>query len=553
LPTVRQLAGDLSRLAKDASAIPAIGQILGDAEQLARYCEAPGFDVDVMVEPELDVATAQALDQFVQAGSGAAASEILRIQRVSPGAITAVRAGVPRSPVLVWVSAAGGPRDLSALEGASDDRPLVVLATLDPGPAEQVAARLSLTASGVEVVAMAQPVALTLEAWFRRSKWAPAADVMKSAIAARALETLVTAFGLAVEQEARGARAKRALANQKVARLPGRSTGAVSETSSMIRARVQRQFSDFGRGVEERFQSAFHSQGGEAWAGIERALQGIDALEREDRAKTTSLRLGAEAQAAWLADLTERLRVHCAADLVALTDMFRMLGTELERALSTDTFVAAAPQFQTISEERLHRTLRQQCVMGRQFASEVPRTGFFEYVMIARRYQMLLFMVISAFGLSALRTYREFTIPAAVLLLSIGGLAVFNSTRRERAESAVRELEKVREHLRGEARRMITDVQRAWTSLVTQHLSDQASIVGLQLEAAIRESAAREAEELAQERQRVQRQVQSVETAERKLAALIKGRDTLMTATAQIRGELRQLLAAVRPLARNSS
>jgi hypothetical protein len=365
---------------------------------------------------------------------------------------------------------------------------------------------------------------------------------MRADAAARALENLGVTFGMSLEQDLRGVKARRALAQQRVAMLPSRPGVSGTDAVAAVRSRIQRHFTEFARGVEDRAQMTFHPNTGEIWPDLDERLMAIDTLEREKRAKTTGLRMGDDVESAWIADITERVSTHCFADLTAMRDMFRMLSADLERSFSAEGIVLAPPQFQTVSDDRLRRLLQQQCVLSRHFQSEVPRSGFFEYLMMARRYQMVLFMFISAFGLSFLRSYREFMIPAAVLLLSFGGLNVVNRVKKERIESTTKELEKAREHVRGETRRILTDVQRGWSSLVSQHLNDQAALVGVQLETAIRDAAGRTAEEQAQERQRVQRQIQSFEAAERKLAVPAKGRDTLMSAVAQLRGELRQLL-----------
>ena len=99
-------------------------------------------------------------------------------------------------------------------------------------------------------------------------------------------------------------------------------------------------------------------------------------------------------------------------------------------------------------------------------------------------------------------------------------------------------------------RRMVGDVQRSWPGLVAQHLSDQLPLVLGHVETSVRDFFNRLANEGAEDRQRLQRQLQAFDVAERKLAAPQKGREAVSQAIAHVRGELKQLIAgSVRGLA----
>jgi len=245
----------------------------------------------------------------------------------------------------------------------------------------------------------------------------------------------------------------------------------------------------------------------------------------------------------WLQSVRDALRRHCVADLSALRDTLRGAGHDAERVVADAGGPPLVVQFQAITDERLNRILDAHVVLQRKYQGEIPQRGALEYVMMARRYQTVVFMFLSAFGLSFLRSYREFMIPAAILLLSFGMLHMIHSVRRERAETMAKELDKVRDVLRAESRRIVADVQRAWTSLVAQHLTDQMPHVLTQVESSVREHFNRLASEGAEERQQLQRQLQTFEAAERKLATPVRNRELLAQAGAQVRGELRQLIA----------
>lgn len=172
--------------------------------------------------------------------------------------------------------------------------------------------------------------------------------------------------------------------------------------------------------------------------------------------------------------LRERISAHCIGDLVALKDLYRIVSAEVDRVLDAAGGPPVVPiQFGYLPDEKLERLLERSVSLERRYQGELPRSGFFEYVMMARRFQVILFMFISAFGLSFLRQYQSFMVPASILLLSFGGLYVWHWVKKERVESTRRELEKAREALRGEVKRMLSELQRGWAQALQQHLSDQ--------------------------------------------------------------------------------
>ena len=95
---------------------------------------------------------------------------------------------------------------------------------------------------------------------------------------------------------------------------------------------------------------------------------------------------------------------------------------------------------------------------------------------------------------------------------------------------------------------MFSDLQRGWASLLSQHLAEQTQQLQYQVESGTREYQGRQAADAAEEKQRIQRQLQVLETTEKRLQTAAKGRETVGKAISQTRGELKQLfLNLVKP------
>ncbi len=370
-------------------------------------------------------------------------------------------------------------------------------------------------------------------------------DLLHAASAAQAADGLAAIAGLAFEQETRSIRARRVLLQQRPVFAQARvAPQAPADQIASLRLRIQRTFAEFARGIEDRLSAALVDPSSAFSLELEESLARMDRLAEERRSRAIATTLAAEDEEAWLRLVRETVTRHCNDDLAAMRDMLRSAADDLQKAVTDAGGPPVVAQWQPLADDRVRRVVDTALRPQRHYEGTIPQHGFYEYAMMARRYQMIVFMTMSAFGLSFLRSYPQFMVPAAVVLLSGGTLHVVHSVRRERVEQAAHELEKAREMLRGETRRIVGELARSWVQLLSQHLSDQLPLVLGSAEASLREQVAHAANEGAEERQRLQRQLQGLEAAERKLAMPQKAREGAMQAIGQMRGELRQMVAA---------
>jgi hypothetical protein len=189
--------------------------------------------------------------------------------------------------------------------------------------------------------------------------------------------------------------------------------------------------------------------------------------------------------------------------------------------------------------------LKAYAVFQSNYHGEMPRPGFGEYFAAVRKYAMILVMGASMFGLSSLvRQYREYTVPITVMLVLFGTASVVTSTRTQRMDLMERETEAARNSLRPEFRRVLGEIQKPWQTTFSQHLAEQSASVLEQVDSAFRSHHARKDAGGAPERDRLQRQLQSLDAVEKRAPVVTKAKDALLTSLAQVRGDLRQALTS---------
>jgi hypothetical protein len=367
------------------------------------------------------------------------------------------------------------------------------------------------------------------------------------------VETASEAHKLVVEQEQRTIRVKRATAQQKTAKLQMGGTN-LAEIIADIRVRIQRTLADFEKSIQEGVAELFLPQIGTLSREVEGRLSEIVDLERTTGEKAIQLRLLPSDESDLLQLIGNGIRTRAYADLHSFRDVLDLISSDVDRTLATAGAPPVTLRHAQVPDSRINRVLDSAVRIDRVYRGELAKQGWQEFIQEARKSTALLSGVVgtmltvvalwlpedkkkAALGLTGTTT--------AVLFL-IGAFKVWRSLPRERAENLAREVEKARDILRGEAKRIFSEAERGWTSAISDALRDEQATALLQFEAAMREGQTRRNSEMTEERGRVQRAMEGLQHAEGQLSVSARTRDAVLNGAAQLRGGLRQLISASR-------
>jgi hypothetical protein len=361
-----------------------------------------------------------------------------------------------------------------------------------------------------------------------------------------ALTSLSRGFVLALEQELRGLRARKALTIQQVSKSQQRPNSTGNDSQGELRQRIQRHQADFDRGVVDRMQSLFAPQTGTLSILVEEKLASLTELEQVAKRRSVGLEIPTSFQQELLDIVRRNLQDHLRSDLVAEKDLFNLVSREIDSHMESKHGPSTVAQFLFFPEDRIQRLMEQCLYVQRRYTGDMAKRGLFDYVMEARRSLMLVTMALSVFGvLTWFRRKPMIMLPLTFLLLVFGGLIAAKNSAREHSDALEKELERARELLRSELRRALSEIQRTWPALVSQHLAEQFQSLLQQVDAAMREHLLIQASDAADEKQRIQRQLQMIENTEKRLMSSMRGRENFDKDISQARGELRQLLSTL--------
>ncbi|HXB56373.1 MAG TPA: hypothetical protein VN461_16485 [Vicinamibacteria bacterium] len=570
LPTVRQMIGELDKAIKETGGLPgleAVGQGLANLED---YSSRKALEVEVVVVAPVAGDQAGRVAGWIGAGFPAAP---LQARTVEPTAVElpggtglvplrarirslasggAVPAGTPRPAVLILLvgsPTALHPENMAALESLVEDRPSVVVI----GPPDDPAVKqLDERAKASAWTALLGDVPATIpetsfQARLSVAPWDAAHDLFRAHSTVVALESLCGVFDIVLQQQARDLRTKKAATQAKIGKTgPGAAKTGPQVGADLIpdiKARIQRHSQEFERGAVERLQDLLGLAAGTLAHETEAMMLALDELDEREGTTKIECRIPPAFEQKLLKTIRDRVARHCAGDVVALNDLFRLLSQEIEREIAQAQGPPFVPHFAYLTEDRVRRMMDMSIAFQAQYRGEMPHHGFSEYFASVRKYSMILVMAASMFGMSSLmRQYREFTVPATILLVLIGTYSVISSTRQQRVENLEKELEAARTALRPDLKRIFTDVQKNWSSILLQHMNEQIASVLADVDTTVKDYQARRGAEASPEKERLTRQLTQLETAEKKLAIPLKSKEGIVAALAQVRGDLKPLL-----------
>ncbi|HET8648241.1 MAG TPA: hypothetical protein VFO85_22280, partial [Vicinamibacteria bacterium] len=389
---------------------------------------------------------------------------------------------------------------------------------------------------------------MTLQARLNTPPWDGMQDLFRAHASAVALDSLASVYNMIFDQTQNEIRTNKAVTQQKLAKFGSpKDSKAPSPTADLLadlKARVQRLSQEFERGATDRLQDLLGQPAGLLVRETEALLASLNEFGEDARVKTLMVRVPQEFEEKVNRLIRERVGRHCAGDLVALNDLFRLISQEFERTLSQAQGPPIVVQFRYLTDERVRRMLDMYGIFQSQFRSEMPRPGFSEYFSSVRKYSMLLVMGASMFGMSAmLRQYREITVPVTILLVAWGTYSVMVSTKQTRIELTETKLEEARINMRTDIRKIITELQKQWTTILKEYLTDQISGALAELDAALKEVGGKKgAADVNPERDRLTRQLQALEASEKRIAASMKNREALLGNIGEIKGQLKGLI-----------
>lgn len=337
---------------------------------------------------------------------------------------------------------------------------------------------------------------------------------------ARRLQLAVEALRERHEQELRQAQARRTR-EERTAR-PDSTTPDPNARRpfELAKIRAQEELAALGKATVESSRRSLLPDGALTRA-LQEQLQSLRAedLVQEPGAKTVKLSLSPEFQTHLQRALRKAMKDELARDLVTQRDGAAALRQELEKNLESAEHGPVTLALSPPSESDIWPRLSELVSVELRYRGEMPKRGFVQRLGEGRRMVFAVMMILSLVGSMVGFSWRGIGIIGIAFLLLFLGVVfyTYRAWKREDAEKLDAELDRVRDQLQMECKRLATDVQREKQSRIAEYLDQTKRALLLRIDDLQRERLQREQEQTGEARERARARLRKLDQQAKEL------------------------------------
>ena len=347
-----------------------------------------------------------------------------------------------------------------------------------------------------------------------------------------------------IEQEEENINSKKFIFQQQISLLQQTTNNTTAEWLQGLKAQVGKYFTDYEKGVKTKIEDITRPQTGLLWNEFEDRVNSLDKLDKIDKAKMTEVRISKEFEVDFLGTIYKRLYSYFSNDLKSLSDLYKEISSNFETELKQIGITLLPYYFNHLTDRAITKILDSSVRIDRPYKNETPRKGAYEYFMAVRRYQIVFIMLFSTFGV-ALASFKQYMIPITIVLLAIGGYLVWKSVTEEREDTAAKELERAKESLRTEYKRILSESQREWMTTLSDHQKEQLTHLVNSLEKQTKDFSAKKATLQNEQKKLISRQAQGVDLKQKVIQESIKRLASINNSILQHKSELKTSLSNI--------
>ncbi len=247
-----------------------------------------------------------------------------------------------------------------------------------------------------------------------------------------------------------------------------------------------------------------------------------DDLHRELAPKSIKLTLDDAFQTHLQRALRKSLKEELLKDLATMRDGLDALRGELEVGLTKTQGQPVTLSLPPPAETEIWSRMGELINVEIRYRGEMPRRGFMQRLGEGRRMVFAVMMILSLVGSLAGFSWRGLYVVGIIFLLLFIGSVVFTyrSWKHEDEDKFATELERVREQLGMECKRIAAEVQREKQQRLGEHLDASKRALTLRVDELARDQMQRELEEANQQRERAKARARKIEQVQRELQSL---------------------------------
>lgn len=313
------------------------------------------------------------------------------------------------------------------------------------------------------------------------------------------------------------------------------------DTYNTIKTNLQRSYSSFESGINERFNQLNKNQPGSLYSFMMDQVDGIQNLDTVTKGSETTFAMSASSLADLQLELENGITEHLTNDIKSLNDFLEMTVEEVNQQCKEIGLNGFDYQPVKFSDEELNRLLESQMSFEREHDPKVMKKGIMAYFSAVRQPYMIIIMMASALApfIGNIREKAWFAPLIAVALIT-GVYFAIRDTRKGKEQTMQEELKKVRQWLKGEYKRIFANMEREWKTRYFQHAKDQFGEIQRIAEDRLKAFQVERGQQISSETNLTQRKMQNLEAFDKKLNDVKRSKAQLENQLRSLRSELKQ-------------
>lgn len=314
-----------------------------------------------------------------------------------------------------------------------------------------------------------------------------------------------------------------------------------------IKYNIQYQLSQLERNINDKLDLFFLPGTGPFWGKVYPTVDTLSRLDTVEKAKTNTLKLPDKARDMFLNHtrnvLEERFLIFTQLTNEALVNINIDTTQVCEQKNVPPINFFIAPLNEKDSQTTLDSAIR----IERAYEANVQRKGWYEYFMAVRKFQMIFLMLISLFGIgSFIRKQPKIMITASLILTAFGAYTLRKTVKQERDEQTEKELEKARENLKDEARRMGSETAQRWRKQFSDYYKSVNTQFIKQIEETSQAYLMHKHSTLEDEKRLHQRLLQNIDNTDKHYAAFYRNQEVWQRNHQRLKSELKTEFLKIR-------
>ena len=339
-------------------------------------------------------------------------------------------------------------------------------------------------------------------------------DTLRLSASSRRLSFAIEALRERFDQDTRQLQSRRSREEQ-ISRLESAiSDPAIRRSFELARLQIQEDLAALQKSTTESSRRSLLPDGAVTSA-LQQQLESLrpEDVVKEAGTKSVKLSLSPDFKTHLQRALRKAMKDELALDLVTLRDGATALRQEIEKQLETGGLGPVSLAVPAPSESDIWPRLSEIVSVELRYRGEMSKRGFLQRLGEGRRMVFAVMMILSLMGSMIGFSWRGIGIIGIAFLLLFIGTVIYTSRawKREDAEKLESELDRIRDQLESECKRLVGEVQRVKQARIADHLDQMKRALLLRIDDLQRERQQREQEQHGEARERARARMRKLE------------------------------------------